>query len=63
MHAARSPVVLGWLWKDRVSIGICYVVTIVITPSIRDPRFYAASSHPGGEAARVVIPSIILLAK
>ena len=63
MHAARSPVILGGLREDRVSIGIGNIVTIVIASTVGNPRLYATSGHPGGKTAWVVVSSIICLAE
>ena len=64
VHGSRHPFfIFAGLRFEDVAVGIGNVVAVVICSAISDTGFNTATSHPGGEAARVVIASVSIFGK
>src|SRR5258706_8252291 len=69
-HGRLKIVYVNSTWREltfvglnRVPVGVGNVVTIIIRPAIRYPRFYSAAGHPNTETARVMVAPIVVFAQ
>ena len=60
VHGPGGPVFLGRLRLQCVAIGVDDVVGVVIGLPVGDPGLDSSTCHPHREAARVVVPSVVL---
>src|SRR5262245_22062246 len=51
----------AFVWIDRVAVGICDVVAVIIGSAVGNARFDAAAGQPNAKAARMMIAPVVIL--
>lgn len=59
VDGTRSKFFLRWI--DGLAVGTQDIITVIVSGTIGHARLDAAARHPSGEAARVVIPTVVIL--